>query len=342
MDVFIMDTFAAAAAKAATLFILTGVTPGKVRIVTTKKETVTVAIVEAKAGIFDAFCSVLSFCSKDETPLKVTALARRIPVGYNIFGENGIEIVDEHEKNFTPKIPLEILKRTVEQAVTAACRDCGYSGGVKLTLTLPNNAVVPKSIALANEKFEADRKSSPAATPENIIEALSALRENYETTVLLTPVDYGREYLERITGSEFNSPVFTGDYISFAVRNAKSLGFRAVLIIAHFDKAVKFVNGIFETSDFISKYSPHIMTAYAAMLGASVPAMEGIMSDEDTDNALATLKAIRLYDKVLEKITDETEKMLQLRFSDICIGVIAFSPKYGVLYKTSQVPLLIN
>ena len=345
MERFIFDSFAAAAAKASVLLTLSGISTGKVRVATTLKDSLTVTVNESKAGLFDSSCTVFSPCNQDEEPLKITVTTKRTPVGYQICAGENVIISEGLKEDFLPSIPLSITKRTVEQAISAACRDCGYAGGIRAVISIPKDGAVPPSYQTKiNSKQSKDENQAieGPATPETISQAITRIKEEQNSTVLMTPCDYGTDYLSKIIGANLSGAVVIGDYGDFALKAASQNKISGILIVCHLEKAIKYSIGNFSTWDTICFYPKHVLASYAALEGKSLSLVEEIYNCKTAEEAWELVVKSGLSEKVSLRLKIEVQEILLKKFPDICVGVIAFSPKHGIIFKTSHVPLLVG
>lgn len=161
--------------------------------------------------------------------------------------------------------------------------------------------------------------------------------------LVLTPGNYGEDFLKEHTTIQLDAAVKCSNFIGPAVDMAVEEGFSQILLVGHVGKLVKVAAGIMNTHSRWADGRREIFGAYSALCGAEQTAIEKIMESTTTDQCLEVLEEINLKEPVMEHITCEIEKQLQHRAGEgIAIGAMVFSNRWGLLGKSPSVEGLMQ
>ena len=158
-------------------------------------------------------------------------------------------------------------------------------------------------------------------------------RETGDSTVVIVPGNYGEEFASEEYG--ITNAVQCSNFIGDAIDYASDLGFSQVLIISHMGKLAKLGSGIMNTH---SKYADGRMETLALCAAlAGVEDFEKILDCVTTDEAYEIIRDTKTIDILMDRIDTYLKKR-----TDLNIGAVMFSKKYGVIGKTTDADKILG
>ena len=162
--------------------------------------------------------------------------------------------------------------------------------------------------------------------------------------LLMTPGNYGSEFLQSEFGFSLEAAVHCSNFIYDAVLMAQKAGFKQLLLCGHMGKLVKVAAGIKNTH---SKYGDHRMGTLCSVAKKFVAENEFPLLQEKLMACISTEQAIHeldLYGEHAEtrlKICTEITRMIQKVLTDWTGGamqceVIVFTKENGLLGETPE------
>lgn len=243
-------------------------------------------------------------------------------------------------------------RRMIRENVEEVCRLADYDGGMEVIIS------VPEGEALAKKTFNPRlgilggisilgttgivEPMSERALVETIRVELRQKRENGADYVLLTPGNYGSDFIGRTLAIDPKTAVQVSNFIGDAIDICRDLGFRGALLIGHIGKLVKVAGGMLNTHSKYGDCRMEILAAHAAACGAGPRAAEEIIDCVACDDALRVLREQGVYDAALRRLTDRVALHLRRRAGDMEMGAVLFSKEYGLLGRTENTEALIE
>lgn len=150
--------------------------------------------------------------------------------------------------------------------------------------------------------------------------------------VILTPGNYGEEYIEKTGMASLGIPVVqVSNFIGDALDLCAEVGFTDVLLVGHAGKLVKLAGGLMNTHSMYGDCRMEILSAYAVLYGASAETVEKLMNCATTDAATDVLKRTGIFDETAKRVTEAVDARLQRKAAgDFRIGTIIFSKVHGL------------
>ncbi|MBQ8926555.1 MAG: cobalamin biosynthesis protein CbiD, partial [Clostridia bacterium] len=263
-----------------------------------------------------------------------------------------------------------VPRQMIRDAVLAVCDELEYdpatSGNVRVIISIPGGE--EKAKKTFNPKLGVEGGLSVLGT-SGIVEPMSEqalkdtiaveLRQAFELQkqegahrhpVLLTPGNYGKDFLDAQGWSDLGVPVVKiSNYVGDALDAAVSIGFEEILLAGHIGKLVKVAGNIMNTHSSVADSRMELLTAHAAVCGASQDLTEHILDAATTDAALDLLKDAGLEDAVMERIGDAVQKHLDARVEKAAssetpptVGAVIFSNVHGLLAVTRPAERLLR
>ena len=351
---FTSGSCAAAAAKAAAIMLLGGGTLSSVDLVTPsgaalelplygvrKEENAVVCGVKKDSGDDPDVTNGMIFYSRVEK----TASPREITIdggeGVGRVTKPGLDQpVGAAAINSTPR-------RMILRELESLCEDYCYSGGLKVTVFVPGGEEAAKKtfnprlgitggISILGTTGIIEPMSDEAVV-ETVRAELSMRRAAGREYCLLTPGNYGAEFIKDTLLLDPASAVTTSNFIGEAFDAAFGSGFKGALLAGHIGKIIKLAAGMFNTHSRYGDGRREIFAAHAAACGADRAVVQRIMQSAVTDDMLEILSHAGLREPVLRSVTEAIEDHLSHRFGESALcGVITFSKSFGLLGETSK------
>ena len=150
--------------------------------------------------------------------------------------------------------------------------------------------------------------------------------------VLLTPGNYGSEFIRGEMGLDMNLAVQTSNFIGDSLDTCRSLGFSGGLLIGHIGKLVKLAGGIVNTHSRWADGRAELFCAHAALCGADRDTAQALMDSATADQCLSVLERAGLREPVMDSLLEAVQRHLERRAAEqFSVGAVLFSNQYGLL-----------
>ena len=348
---------AAAAAKAAAWMLLTGREKATVTLDTPKGIRLELPVLDIRQEENTVSCAIQKDGGDDPDitngTLIYATLTRTETPGITIDGGQGIgrvtkpgldQPVGEWAINSVPR-------KMIAENVQEVCDLCDYPGGISVLISAPEGEMLAKKTF--NPRLGIVGGISILGTT-GIVEPMSEealvqtihVELNQKRTVgnyvLLTPGNYGAEFIRGEMGLDMNLAVQTSNFIGSSIDCCRALGFSGALLIGHIGKLVKLAGGMMNTHSKYGDCRMDILAAHAGMAGVRPARIAEIMDCAACDDAVRILKEEGLDKPVLKTVTDKVLFHLQHRAEDMEIGVVIFSKEYGILGESDNARTLLQ
>lgn len=350
---------AAAAAKAAVFMLLTGRVKKTVSLMTPKGIELELDIEEITVGEGEVSCAVKKDSGDDPD----------ITDGAYIFAkavkieESGVEIVGGKGIGRVTKPGLDrpvgdaaintVPRRMIEQNVIELCRRFDCDSGIRIEISVPNGEELAKKtfnprlgivggISILGTTGIVEPMSEQALLDTIRVE-LRQKRECGVKTVLLTPGNYGAEYIKNSIGIAPENAVLTSNFIGETLDYCRELGFDGALLIGHIGKLIKIAGGMLNTHSKYGDCRMEIIAAHAAAVGLGREGVEAVLGSVSCDDAARILTENSLLGETMGRIGGKIGFILQNRvMGEIETGAIFFSNRYGELGRTENAARLLQ
>ncbi len=351
---------AAAASKAAAVMLLEHriletvylMTPGGTGLDMTVKETVT--------GPDFVSCGIVKDSGDDpDVTNGITVYARvsktDVPGDISIDGGEGIGRVTKPglDQPVGNAAINSVPRRMIAEELIQVCEDNGYTGGLRVVISAPSGAGIAKKtfnprlgikggISILGTTGIVEPMSDEAVV-ETVRTELSVRYAEGRKTVLLTPGNYGSEFIRSEMKLDTDAAVTTSNFIGDAFSLAAETGFSGALLIGHIGKLVKLAGNIFNTHSRWGDCRAEIFAAHAGASGASKEVTGRILNSVMTDDMISILSGEGLREQVMESIVKRIKANLDARFpGKMKTGAIIFSKEYGILGMTDGAEELLE
>ena len=344
-------TCAAAAAKAATLYLLTGRAPKTVQIHTPKGIDLKLPVEEAAREGSASRCAVRKFSGDDpdvtDGALIYAAISISKAPGIHIDGGQGVGRATKPGL----KVPVGAAainpgpRAMIEQAVREALDQIEEVRGVDVVIS------VPEGEALAQKTFNPRlgivggisilgtsgivEPMSEEALVDSIRLEIRQRKALGDGRLILAPGNYGTDFLRDTFGIGEERIVKVSNYIGKALDAAVEVGFTEVLLAGHIGKLVKLSGGIMNTHSREGDGRAELMAACALRAGADSDTARAILECVTTDEMLRIIREKGLLDRAMEVMAQRIDLYVTARVKGLLtVGVLVFSDGYGPLCAT--------
>lgn len=350
---------AAAAAKAAAYMLLTGRRMERVELATPKGIRLTLPVEEIRAEADRVSCAVRKDGGDDPDvttgSLIFAEVSRRDGTDIVIDGGRGVGRVTKPGLDqpvgaaAINSVPRQMIRESVDE-VRRLAED---PGGLSAVISVPGGEALAKKtfnprlgivggISIIGTTGIVEPMSE-AAIVETIRVELRQRRESGAEYVLLTPGNYGSDFIRDGLGLDPAIGVQTSNFIGDAVDLCRELGFRGALLAGHVGKLVKIAGGMLNTHSQYGDCRMEILAAHAAAAGLRAERTEEILQCAACDDALRILREEGLYEAALARLTERVGFHLRSRAGgSMEIGAILFSKVYGELGRTAEAGALLQ
>lgn len=161
--------------------------------------------------------------------------------------------------------------------------------------------------------------------------------------VLLTPGNYGSDFIREQLGIDPKQAVQVSNFIGDALDICKELDFRGVVLIGHIGKLVKIGGGMMNTHSKYGDCRTEILGAMAGAEGVEAAVIRNMLECVSCDECLRLLEPTGKRQAVLNRLMARIHFHLQYRAGEnLQIECAMFSKEYGLLGKTAGVDEMIE
>lgn len=348
---------AAAAAKAAAQALFTGAAVPEVSLQTPKGITLQLQTLDWQFQSGRVSCAIQKDSGDDPDitdGMLVVATVEKTDGPLRLCGGEGVGKVTK------PGLPCPIgdwainpvPRRMITEAVSDICQQYHYTGGLKVTISLPEGERLAKKtfnprlgivggLSILGTSGIVDPMSEEAlvATIRTEMDSRYAAGVRHLLTFFGNyGVDFSRDYLQVDVGPRVTISNYVGAMLDYAAYK----GFQDVLLIGHLGKLVKVGQGIMNTHSRYADGRTTLLALLAVFAGASVETAHAIYDSPTTDEAVRILSETKILQPVMQGLCQKIEYYLNQRtHGEVPCGAIIFSNTYGVLGYTARAKELL-
>jgi len=350
---------AAAAAKAAAVMLLTGRRLETVALLTPKGIRLELEVREVETGPGYVSCAIAKDAGDDpdvtDGALIFARVSRREEPGIVIDGGPGVGRVTKPglDQPVGAAAINSVPRRMIRENLEEACALADWSGGLEAVISVPEGERLAKKtfnprlgiaggISILGTTGIVEPMSDGALVG-TIRAELSQRRAAGDRYVLLTPGNYGSEFIRDGLGLDPALAVQTSNFIGDALDLCRELGFSGALLVGHVGKLVKLAGGMLNTHSRWGDCRMEILAAHAGAAGAPPERLGELLECAACDDALRILREAGVYRETLERVTRRAAFHLSARAGeDLEVGTVLFSKVYGILGRTENAEALLN
>lgn len=209
-----------------------------------------------------------------------------------------------------------VPRKMIASNVAAVCREFGYTGGLRITLSAPEGE--ERALKTFNPRLGIVGGISILGTTgivepmseKAMVDTVKLLLDKQKLldseTVVIAPGNYGRSFVTDRLGIDNGRVVAYANFLGECLDYIAYKKFQRILLVGHFGKLVKVAGGIMQTHSSVADCRMEIITAHAACAGAQRESAEQLMQCPTTDAAVALLEGAGLDRAVYASLLDKT------------------------------------
>lgn len=349
---FTTGTCAAAASAGAARMLLSGKVIENITVITPSGNSVTVGLTDIKKENDYVSCAVQKDSGDDPDvtdKILVYSTVSYEKSGITVDGGEGVGRVTKKglKQQIGEAAINPVPRKMIEEQLKTAASDYSYDGGLKAVISVPMGIQIAKKTFNPRLGIEGGisilgttgivEPMSEQALIDTISVELDVRKAQNEEFIIVTPGNYGQDFLRDNLGIAVDKCVKCSNFIGDTIDMCIEKGFKSMLLVGHIGKISKLGCTIYNTH---SRYADGRMEAFAlcaALCGAEREVLENILGCITTDAALEILKKEGIFDETIKMLERRIDRSLKLRAKgSIEIGMITFSEEYGILCKTEN------
>ncbi|MCD8364303.1 MAG: cobalt-precorrin-5B (C(1))-methyltransferase CbiD [Clostridiales bacterium] len=242
------------------------------------------------------------------------------------------------------RVPRQMIRKEVQ----AVCAEYGYTEGMEVTISAPGGRELAEktfnprlgieggiSILGTSGIVEPMSEQALVATIELEMRQRSAMQKY----LLVTPGNYGADYLNSNFPFDPESAIKCSNYVGQTIDLAVNMEFRGLLFVAHIGKFVKVAGGIMNTHSREADARMEILAACALQAGVDGDCARRILRAVTADEGLRVIRETDAWQKTLDILTRKIGENLNRRAQGrMKVGAIIFSNVYGELGRPEYAP----
>ncbi|MCI5891341.1 MAG: cobalt-precorrin-5B (C(1))-methyltransferase CbiD [Lachnospira sp.] len=349
---FTTGTCAAAASAGAARMLLSGKVIENITVITPSGNSVTVGLTDIKKENDYVSCAVQKDSGDDPDvtdKILVYSTVSYKKSGITVDGGEGVGRVTKKglKQQIGEAAINPVPRKMIEEQLKTAASDYSYDGGLKAVISVPMGIQIAKKTFNPRLGIEGGisilgttgivEPMSEQALIDTISVELDVRKAQNEEFIIVTPGNYGQDFLRDNLGIAVDKCVKCSNFIGDTIDMCIEKGFKSMLLVGHIGKLSKLGCTIYNTH---SRYADGRMEAFAlcaALCGAERQVLENILGCITTDAALEIIKKEGIFDETIKMLEKRIDRSLKLRAKgSIEIGMITFSEEYGILCKTEK------
>ncbi len=240
-----------------------------------------------------------------------------------------------------------VPRSMILQAVESVMEKYAYCQGLKVTISVPEGEKIAKKtfnprlgiqngISILGTSGIVEPMSEKALTDSIGIEIRQHFAEGRDY-LLVTPGNYGQEYLKEHMELSIEKSVKCSNYVGETIDMAMDAGVKGILFVAHIGKFVKVGAGIMNTHSHNADARMETLAACAIRKGASVECARKVLECNTTEEALDVLEAEGMLQPAMELLMEKIQFYLEHRsYNRLLLGAVVFSSEKGYLGETEH------
>ena len=237
--------------------------------------------------------------------------------------------------------------------LSRASSEWDYEGGITVTIFAPQGEEVARKtfnprlgiqggISILGTSGIVEPMSESALIASIQVE-MKMKYQSGEEYLLVTPGNYGADYLKNHMNLPFEKNMKCSNYVGETIDMAVSLGVKGILFVAHIGKFVKVAAGIMNTHSHHADGRMEVLAASAVRAGADLPLVRAILDCNTTEEALALLNDSGMLQETMQVVLEKIQYYLDHRsYEQIILGAVLFSNTQGYLGQTRDAEELIK
>ena len=350
---------AAAAAKAAAWMLLTRQRKETISLITPKGVALTLPVLDIAMEENRVSCAIRKDSGDDPDVTNGTLIyaevTRREASGIAVDGGFGVGRVTKKGLDQSVgsaainSVPRQMIRENLEEILALTDQNCGLNVVIS----------VPEGERLAKQTFNPRlgivggisilgttgivEPMSEKALVDTIRVELNQRKVGGDEYVLLTPGNYGCDFIRAGLSLNPEQAVQSSNFIGQTLDICRELGFQGALLVGHIGKLVKLGGGMMNTHSKYGDCRMEILAAHAGIAGLAPAQIGEILQCVACDDALRIIMDAGCFEKTMTGLTERILFHLRHRAGeDMEVGTILFSKEYGLLAQSDNAMELIE
>lgn len=246
-------------------------------------------------------------------------------------------------------VPKAMILREAEEAA----QEYDYEGYLKITISVPEGEEIAKKtfnprlgimggISILGTSGIVEPMSERALIASIQVEMKQHFCQG-ENYILVTPGNYGADYLREHMTIPFENNIKCSNYVGETIDMAIDMGVKGLLFVAHIGKFVKVAAGIMNTHSHCADGRMEVLCASAIRAGGTLECAREILEAGTTDEALAVLDRYGILKETMAIVMEKIQFYLDHRsYEQILLGAVVFSNVYGLLGQSRDAKKLME
>ena len=246
-------------------------------------------------------------------------------------------------------VPKAMILREAEEAA----QEYDYEGYLKITISAPEGEEISKKtfnprlgimggISILGTSGIVEPMSERALIASIQVEMKQHFCQG-ENYILVTPGNYGADYLREHMTIPFENNIKCSNYVGETIDMAIDMGVKGILFVAHIGKFVKVAAGIMNTHSHCADGRMEVLCASAIRAGGTLECAREILEAGTTDEALAVIDRYGILEETMAIVMEKIQFYLDHRsYEQILLGAVVFSNVYGLLGQTRDARKLMG
>ena len=240
-----------------------------------------------------------------------------------------------------------VPRQMIFEQVAGVCRESGFKGVLSIEIRVPEALKVADKtfnsrlgiqggISILGTSGMVEPMSETALLDTIRLELRQRIRKG-EKNLLVTPGNYGENFVGTVLGLGLGQAVKCSNFIGSTIDMAVEEGAESMLLIGHGGKLIKLAAGIMNTHSSWADGRMEILAAHGAACGAKRELVEQIMEAVTVDEGLRLLETEDgLREQVMKRVMARLEQYVKRRAGGrLRAEVIVFTNERGILGATT-------
>ncbi|WP_314723887.1 cobalt-precorrin-5B (C(1))-methyltransferase CbiD [Enterocloster bolteae] len=240
-----------------------------------------------------------------------------------------------------------VPRQMIFEQVAGVCRESGFKGVLSIEIRVPEALKVADKtfnsrlgiqggISILGTSGMVEPMSETALLDTIRLELRQRIRKG-EKNLLVTPGNYGENFVGTVLGLGLGQAVKCSNFIGSTIDMAVEEGAESILLIGHGGKLIKLAAGIMNTHSSWADGRMEILAAHGAACGAKRELVEQIMEAVTVDEGLRLLETEDgLREQVMKRVIARLEQYVKRRAGGrLRAEVIVFTNERGILGATT-------
>lgn len=240
-----------------------------------------------------------------------------------------------------------VPRKMITKEVQEVCKLLDYQGSLHVEIAVPQGEELAKQtfnprlgivggISILGTSGVVEPMSSQAIIDTIHVE-LKQRRELGDTSVVISPGNYGLDFMKRTYGYDLDQSVKCSNFIGNTMDMVVELGFEKLLLVGHIGKLVKVAGGIMNTHSHEADCRMELLAAYAIKAGMASEEILKMMECVTTEEAVKHLETCGKLKEVMQELVEKICYYLEKRANGkIKVDCIIYTNEMGELAKSEE------